>query len=417
MKYILVSVGTRGDMEPFLAIAQLLQKNGHETICAFPEQFKSLADDSNLRFAPLNKEFIELVEGEDAVNLMGGKISVFKKIRILIKLYKLGVKVNKQIVQEQVDLFTKEKPDRVIFNGKSTYPIIWEILNPGKSFLVSPVPCLIHTVNEYPHIGFKGNYGKFINRLTYPLTNFGLFQNIQSSTKELRSKLGIKNNQIKPTLLKLNALYTISPTLFSQPSYWPENASVVGYFERDKKANWKPSAELNEFLDRHKKILFFTFGSMTNPEPEIKTKLIIDILHKNHLPAIINTASGGLVEPENYDRSLIRFEKTVPYDWLFPKIHAVIHHGGSGTTHAAVKYGCSTMIVPHIIDQFHWNNFLSNLGLGPKGIAIDKISAKKMEPKIVDLFTNESYKKTAKKLAEQMSLEAPEADLIKLLTT
>ena len=396
MKYVLVSVGTRGDMEPFLAIAQLLQKHGHNTICAFPTQFQALAVDAGLPFYPLSKEFIELIEGEDAVNLMGGKISVSKKIRILIKLYKLGVRVNKQLVEEQVLLFEKEKPDRVVFNGKSTYPIIWEILNPGKSFFVSPVPCLIHPVNEYPHVGFKGNYGRVINRLTYRLANFGLLQNIQSTTKGVRSKWKIKNSQIKRTLFKLNALYTISPTLFSQPYYWPANARIVGYFERDKKANWEPSQALNDFLDSHTKVLFFTFGSMTNPEPTAKTRILIDILQKNKIPAIINTASGGLPEAVDYDRSLIRFEKTIPYDWLFPKIHAVVHHGGSGTTHAAVKYGCASMIIPHIIDQFHWNNLLYDLGLGPKGLSIDKITESNLTPKIIELHSNENYKNTAK---------------------
>jgi len=412
MKYILVSVGTRGDMEPFLALAQILQKQGHKTICAFPEQFKPLADDAGQRFFPLNKD----VDGEDAVNLMGGKISLFKKIGILIRLYKLGVIVNKQMVNEQIQLFEQEKPDRVIFNGKSTYPIIWEMQNPGKAFLVSPIPCLIHKVNEYPHVGFKGNYGKTINRLTYSLTNFGLLKNISDTTKEVRAKLNIKSSKIKETLYGLNTLYAISPTLFRQPDYWPEQARVVGYFERNKQTNWNPEKELLDFIDSHPKMLFITFGSMTNPEPEKKTQLIIDILQRNKIPAIINIASGGLLEPEDYDRSLIRFEKTIPYDWIFPKIHAVIHHGGSGTTHAAVKNGCATMIIPHIIDQFHWNNLLSDLGVGPKGIAIDKLSEKKLEQKILDLFINEGYKLNAEQLALSMKSEDLESALLELLT-
>jgi len=89
---------------------------------------------------------------------------------------------------------------------------------------------------------------------------------------------------------------------------------------------------------------------MLNPEPEIKTKTIIEIFERNSIPAIINTASGGLVRPEKFDSQLIHFVAQIPYNWIFPKMYGVIHHGGSGTTHLALKHGCATMIIPHIID-------------------------------------------------------------------
>jgi sterol 3beta-glucosyltransferase len=132
---------------------------------------------------------------------------------------------------------------------------------------------------------------------------------------------------------------------------------------------------------------------------------IIEILERNHIPAIINTASGGLIKPEKYDTERLHFVSQMPYDWIFPKIYGVIHHGGSGTTHLALQHGCATLIIPHIIDQFIWDKIGYDLGVGPKGIKINKISTKNLEPKILELVNNSSFKKKAVQVASQMRKE------------
>jgi UDP:flavonoid glycosyltransferase YjiC (YdhE family) len=410
MKIILVSVGSRGDVEPFITIAEMLKEKGHQVMCLFPEQFRDLAEDSNIPFYGLSKKFIELIEGDDAKLLMGGKMSFFKKIKTYIKLYKQGVIVNKELVIEQHKIITQENPDRIVFNGKSSYPIIWGLKNPNKIILVSPIPCLIHYVKDHPHVGFKKNMGTFLNKLTYSLATYGFVQNILSTTKQFRGNT-IKRKQVKTALLTTNTIYAISPIIFPKPNYWASNTSVLGYHERKKTSHWKADESLKSFLQRHDKVLFVTFGSMTNPNPEEKTKIILDILERNKIPAIINTASGGLVKLPNTDNNLIHFVDRIPYDWAFSKIYAVMHHGGSGTTHTALKYGCASMIIPHIIDQFLWNDLISDLGVGPKGVPVHNISIKKLEPLVLDLFKNNSYKEKA--LAIQTNFE--KEDLTKAL--
>jgi UDP:flavonoid glycosyltransferase YjiC (YdhE family) len=95
----------------------------------------------------------------------------------------------------------------------------------------------------------------------------------------------------------------------------------------------------------------------------------------------------------------------VPYDLIFPKIYGVIHHGGSGTTHMALKYGCASMIIPHIIDQFAWNSLLADLGVGPLGVKINKITTKSLEPKIIELMNNKKFKERAEEIKTQMAQE------------
>ncbi|MCB0631810.1 MAG: glycosyltransferase, partial [Lewinella sp.] len=95
----------------------------------------------------------------------------------------------------------------------------------------------------------------------------------------------------------------------------------------------------------------------------------------------------------------------IPYDWALPKIYGIIHHGGSGTTHMGLKHGCATMIIPHIIDQFVWNNLVAEQGAGPKGIRVDKLNTGDLEPKVLDLFNNTRYKHKAEEMARSMAAE------------
>jgi UDP:flavonoid glycosyltransferase YjiC (YdhE family) len=414
MKIILISIGTRGDIEPFLAIGEILKEKGHQVICAFPEIFRGLAEDSNIEFASLGTKFGELLESDVAKAAMGGTRTTIKKFLALIKLAINSTETNKELANKQYELIKKENPERIIYNGKAIYPIIWGLNNRGKNILISPVP-YIHYVKDHTHVGFHSNFGPFLNKLTYSLADFGMITTVKITAKWLKLAKKISRKKIKNAILSNKSIYTISPVLFSRPNYWPENLKILGYHERDKTLNYTADRELEQFVQGHKKILFVTFGSMTNSDPAEKTKIILDILIKHQIPAIINLASGGLKKPQEYNSKLFYFVSEIPYDYIFPKIYAVMHHGGSGTTHMAIKYGCASMILPHIIDQYSWNNLMSKLGVGPKGMAINKMTKQKFEPKILDIINNNSYKIKAEQLASQMRKENYREQLYKTI--
>lgn len=404
MKIILLSIGTRGDMEPFLAIGEILKEKGHQVIVAFPEQFRSLAADSKFDFVSLGKKFIELLKSDAGKAALGGYGSGLKKFIAYVKLAARQKSVNKELLIKQYELIEQETPDRIVYNGKAVYPIIWELDNRRKSILISPLP-YVHYVKDHSHVAFNSNFGPYLNKLTYSLAAFGLITTVMISKKWLNMKKRITRKEIKKVLSLGKVIYTISPSLFSRPDYWNENKKVLGYHERSKTDNWQPDNELVTFLEKHDRILFITFGSMTNPEPEKKTKIIVEILERNKIPAIINTASGGLIKSEKFDTELIYFVSEIPYDRIFPRMYAVIHHGGSGTTHLALKHGCASMIIPHIIDQFVWDKFLCRLGVGPMGIKISDLSIEKLEPKILELFNNSRFKEKAEQISMQMKEE------------
>ncbi len=222
-------------------------------------------------------------------------------------------------------------------------------------------------------------------------------------------------SSIKRTMLeKEKTFYTISPSLFPKPANWPLNTSIVGYHERDTAVDWQPDEKLLLFIRKHEKIIFITFGSMSNPNPKEKTRSIVEVLKRNNIPAIINASWGGLEKTDELPDNIF-FTGDLPYSWIFPKIYAVIHHGGSGTTHTALKYACPSLIIPHVLDQFFWDKTIAKLQLGPKGISIRKFNEKEFEPKVLDLYYNKDYKKNASMISRKMQSESDKNKLYEMI--
>ena len=310
MKIILTSIGTRGDIEPFLAIGKILKEKGHQVICAFSEQFRELTESCNLEFVSFGKKLDDLSESDAARTLMGGGSGI-KNFFAIIKLARNQKGAGKEKELKLYELVKQERPDRIVYHSSTVYPVIWECKNRGKTIFVSPLPCL-HYVKGYPLLLFRKNYGEFLNKLTFKLYDFGAVTAAMIFKKMLKINDKITRKQLKNIIHSRKFIYTISPGLFPRPGYWENNVKILGYQELKRKTDWKPEKKLTEFIEKYEKILFITFGSMTNPEPELKTKIILEILERNKIPAIINTADGGLIKSDKFNSELIYFVSQIP---------------------------------------------------------------------------------------------------------
>ena len=406
MKVILFALGTRGDIEPFLAIAQLLSDKKWDVLCVFPEKFRETVEGMGLSFKGFTREFLELLDGQDAKMFMGGRGSIFKRFGILVRMSKASIKLSKEIIALQHRIQLEENPDKIIYHPKCNYTLVWGMANPGKTIMVSPLPFMAHPIDYLTALG--KNYGKLINRLSFWITNTGKAIVLKKVSRKYRKDNNgprITVSSIKKAMLeKENTFYAVSPSLFPRPDNWPEQAKVVGYYERDKTLNWQPNEVLIKFLERHEKIVLITFGSMSNSNPAEKTGVIVEVLKKHNIPAIINTSWGGL-EAMSEPPGNILFVNNIPYDWAFPKMYAIIHHGGSGTTHTALKYACPSLVIPHILDQFFWSKTITDLHLGPEGIPIKHLDEKTFERKLLALMNDPAYKNNATIISEKMKTE------------
>lgn len=413
MKFVLVAIGSRGDVEPFIAIGELLTAQGNEVHIQLPEQFRQLIEDPKMNFHSLGPEMLELLYSPLGKQVMGGKGALWQKPRAVYQLGKINQKISKKMAKRQLELIHKVHPDKVLYSAKASYPMLWSIDHPGQALFITPIPYIQRTETS-THLLFKKDYGKFINKLSYDLAEWGLNVHLKRIAKALGVSFDLK--RLKLALYENAVLYTISPQLFEAPYDWPEQRKVVGYQERNKVLHWQPPEELISFLNQHPKVLFVTFGSMTNPDPYGKTQLILKVLSQLRIPAIVNTSEGGLIKPKEFDQKQFYFINQIPYDWIFPKMYAVMHHGGAGTTHLSIKYGCVSLIIPHIVDQFLWNRIIHKKGLGPLGVKVSKLKEAKLRSLITDAWQNQSYKQKAEEVGAEMSNEHYENEILSILT-
>ena len=421
MKILLISIGTRGDVEPFLAQAELLKKAGHEVFCLFPEQFRETVDQMGFSFLGFDRRFLELLDSKVGKSVMGGGGSLYETVKNFYQLMRNSLSLQKTLIQQQKDAIDSVQPDRVIYHPKALYCTLPAMAEPKKYFQLSPIPNLLHPTRDYPHLSlskWKPFSAKW-NLRTYDLVNgaryiafnkflkpyFKDFPGIDFSTRS------IKNFEMN----QLQVLYQISPALYPKPSNWPDCAYITGFFARNQNQDYQPEPVLEAWLTKYPKAVLLTFGSMSNPKPlEISTQ-IIQLLEKHGIPTIVNLSWGGLQKIDSSGES-IYYVNQIPYDWILPKLYGIIHHGGSGTVHYAAKSGSAQLIVPHIMDQYFWNRLIFANGLGPLGTSIHNFDPNKFESALTEFWTNPHYKVNAAHMAEKMITEADPKALIQLIT-
>jgi UDP:flavonoid glycosyltransferase YjiC (YdhE family) len=154
MKVLMLSIDTRGDCEPFLEVAEMLRELGEDVICAFPEQFRILSEDSGFRFRSLGRGFIDLIGSKDGRDAFSGK--GLRRIAATFAVAKASAPIQKDMIRTQRDIIENEKPDVVIFHPKAVYPVSHHLSTGNRVILLGTVPQMLHEVKGKAHIGLDG---------------------------------------------------------------------------------------------------------------------------------------------------------------------------------------------------------------------------------------------------------------------
>ena len=163
--------------------------------------------------------------------------------------------------------------------------------------------------------------------------------------------------------MKVPYTYLWSPGLIPKPADWGPEIDLAGFVFLDLASSFKPPEELTKFLDAGPPPVYIGFGSIVVDDPDKFTSLIFEAVKKAGVRALVSKGWGGLGDEGNTPENIFMLENT-PHDWLFPRVSAVVHHGGAGTTAIGLKCGKPTMIVPFFGDQPFWGNMVSRAGAG-----------------------------------------------------
>jgi len=378
LKIYLVTTGSRGDFEPFYAFAKQASNLGHEVYLAVTEEFIGEIKDNSFKVLKLPGTIKQFVDS-NGVSYIKNALDFLPNVRPML------VKILDVISNQIIEI----KPDVVFYHPTAlTAPIAAKYVK-ALSVLVEIIPVLSPT-SEFASAGLWTSDLKFLNKLTYK--GIELAEKLFFlETNKLAKKLQVKNRDHDL------AISLVSPALLNRPHDWPSNSYVVGPWYQEKKEEL--SQEITEFVER-KETIYAGFGSMKKKDPLKLAEAIIKACKELNLQLIINRGWGGLEIPSQYKNDdSIRFVNGISHTKIFPKVKAIIHHGGVGTVHAALRAGTVSIIVPFIVDQPWWADRLHRLNLGPKALPLRKFTTENVVKRINE---TSKYKENVINIAKMM---------------
>ena len=194
-----------------------------------------------------------------------------------------------------------------------------------------------------------------------------------------------------------------SPGIIPPPGDWPDSLHITGYLFLEGQDAWQPSPELQAFLGAGDPPLYIGFGSMAGRDPEKLANIVYEALALSGQRGLLLTGWGGL-QPESVPDNVFVLD-SAPHAWLFPRMSAVVHHGGAGTTAEGLRAGVPTVIVPFAFDQPFWGARVRASGLGPDPIPLKKLTAKRLARAIQVAVSDPSIRQRARSCGEAIRSE------------
>ncbi|WIJ24457.1 glycosyltransferase [Devosia sp. RR2S18] len=355
MRLSIHTLGTRGDVQPYLALAEGLARRGHNVQVAAPAQFAPMFEGNEIGFVPLPAEFLGLLKTPEGEKALGQGLGLAAGLKLLRKVRPLMGRV----LEQEWTAAAAFEPDAMIYHPKSVAaPSMAERLA-VPAFLASPLPGFTPTsAFPSPVVPFA-DLGP-LNRASHLLSIHGagmLFGKLIRKWRQEALGLSARSGGWKPTA----TIYAYSRHVVPVPLEWTPDVLVSGYWFRDA-PEWQPPAELAHFLAAGAPPIYVGFGSMPGGDERL-TRLVVEVLAGTGSRGILATGGGALAAAAGAPH--IHVLGTAPHDRLFPLMAATIHHGGAGTTGASLRAGLPTAVCPFFGDQPFWARRVAALGAGP----------------------------------------------------
>ncbi|XP_031744209.1 sterol 3-beta-glucosyltransferase UGT80A2 isoform X3 [Cucumis sativus] len=389
MQIVILIVGTRGDVQPFIPIGKRLQDYGHRVRLATHPNFKEFVLLAGLEFYPLGGDPKELaaymVRNKGFLPSWPSEILIQRN-----QMKEIIYSLLPACKDPDMDTGIPFEADAIIAN-RTAY---------GHTHVAEGLKLPLHIfftmpwtpTSEFPHplsrVKQQAGY-----RLSYQIVDSLIWLGLRDIINDFRKK----KLQIRPVTYLSGSQFSESdvPHVYLwSPYIVPKPKVVCSIFENEQEkekrrfelprycfldlsSNYEPPESLVKWLEAGDKPVYIGFGSLPVQDPEKMTQIIIQALETTKQRGIINEGWGGLgksAEPKDF----LYLLDNCPHDWLFPKCKAVVHHGGAGTTAAGLKAACPTTIVPFFGDQPFWGERVHDRGVGPPPIPVDEFSLQRL---------------------------------------
>ena len=404
---LIMTYGTRGDVEPLLALALGLKRRGHAVLLVTSERFGEWIGGHDIDFAPVSDDGLALIETDEAKAMLDGSAGWLAKIAAGRRLTAKAGPIMDGIIAESWRIAAQFRPDAIVFHPKMlASPHIAEKL--GIPVFLAALQPMFTPTSAFPVPGLPRLPLPGWNRLSYRLAalGYGLYR---KSVNRLRvDDLGLtpvmKAADVlePPALGPLPILHAISPQVLARPPDWPARAHLTGYWRLPAETDYVPDPAFAAFLDGGPPPVYAGFGSMPSRDPDALGRTVIAAIRAAGMRGVIGSGWGGMAVNAADD---IHIVGSVPHDWLFARMAAVIHHGGAGTTAAAFHAGVPGIVCPFGVDQYYWGDVSSGLGVGPQPLPQKQLTVEALAGRIRTAVGDASMRQAAKALGETLRAE------------
>ena len=402
MLITILAIGSRDDVQPYVALGLALQKAGARVRIATFKNFEPFVTGFGLDFHPVRGDISQVMRTEIA----GNARQADNPLKMLLSFNEM-----KSLTFDlQKDFFAAcQGADAIVYHpGPSIAYFIARQMG-ILSILATPFP--MTPTRAYPSlILYAGpRLGQTFNFLTHKLFEQIMWVAASAPIKQFwKETFGSAPESFAPPFGKQTTpthptVVSCSDYVFPRPADWPEHVHNTGFWFLDDDPGWAPPTALTDFLARGPAPVYVGFGSVGDPAEAAQTaKLVAEALRLSGQRGILATGWQGAASeplPEN-----IFTLESAPHAWLFPRMAAVVHHGGAGTTAAGLRAGVPAVVIPHGNDQFAWARRVYELGVGAKPIPRKKLTAEKLAEAIAFVLKSDTQA-AAKSLGAKIQTE------------
>jgi sterol 3beta-glucosyltransferase len=396
LNIFILTLGSRGDVQPYVALGKGLAAAGHTVTLAAGTGFDDLVAQGGLRYAPIDADIFQLLDAARAQGSTGGMSR--------LSLIKMVMPMMRRVLEQSWE--AAQGAQAIIFHPKplAGYHIAEGLGIPG--FMALPVPLYSPTrCFPSPALPVK-DLGGFLNRLSHGPVLAAASAPYRRMVNDFRRQvLGLPPVRDEMTLhgQPLLRLYAVSPHVLPPPPDWDPASILTGYWFLDAAPGWQPPDDLLAFLDAGPAPVYVGFGSMAVQDPVRTTRTVLQALERAGQRAVLAAGWGGL-RAEDLPESVYMLE-SAPHDWLFPRMAAVVHHGGAGTLAAGLRAGKPTLVCPFLADQTFWGWRAAGLKVGPEPLPYKRWTVEKLAEAIRLTATDAGMRTRAAALGEKIRSE------------
>ncbi|OQE69651.1 hypothetical protein PENNAL_c0130G04309 [Penicillium nalgiovense] len=412
MNVVIQIVGSRGDVQPFIALGTRIMASGHRVRIATHGVFEQFVRKAGLEFFPIGGN------PEELMSFMVKNPGIIPKMSTLVS-GEIGQK--RRMIAEILQGCWRSclEPDP---NTKAPFVANAIIANPPSFAHIHCAEALgvpLHIMftmpwsptRQFPHplaniIG-SGAHASVNNFMSYSMVEILTWSGLADIINEWRART-LNLEQLSPRTaagmmeaLRIPHTYCWSPALIKKPSDWPYYIDVCGFFFRQE-PSYIPQPDIAHFMSIGTTPIYIGFGSIVMENAEKMTSVIQSACQRLGVRAIVSKGWSQL--GKNCNSSDIMFIDDCPHEWLFKHVAAVVHHGGAGTTACGLLNGCPTAIIPFFGDQPFWATMVSAAGAGPPPIDIKTLTAESLAEGIKFCLTSDA-RRAASSIAALMRSE------------